>query len=58
MTKIDLLQRIIDNHNRIAQIEVRGENAILVADTLRDLRSLLNQLKIENIEGGVQNKEV
>lgn len=58
MTKTDLLQRIIDNHNRIAQIEVRGENAILVADTLRDLRYLLNQLKTENIEEEVQNKEV
>lgn len=49
MTKTDLLQRIVDNHNRIAQIEVRGDNAILVADTLRDLRYLLNQLQKETI---------
>ena len=50
MTKKDLLQRIIDNHNRIAQIEVHGESTILVADTLRDLRYLLQQLQNESIE--------
>ena len=49
MTKTDLIQRIVDNHNRIAQIEVRGENAILVADTLRDLRNLFTQLQKEVI---------
>lgn len=49
MTKTDLFQRIIDNHNRIAQIEVRGENAILVADTLRDLRNLFTQLQKDTI---------
>ena len=58
MTKQDLLQRIIDNHNRIAQMEVRGDNTILVADTLRDLRYLLRQLQNENIEEEVQDKEV
>lgn len=50
MTKTDLLQRIMENHNRIAQIEVHGDGAILVADTLRDLRYLLKQLQNEAIE--------
>lgn len=55
MTKTDLLQRIIDNHNRIAQMEVRGDNTILVADTLRDLRYLLKQLQNESVEEEIQN---
>ena len=50
MKKADLLQRIVDAHNRIAQIEVRGDNTIIVADTLRDLRHLLKQLQTEVIE--------
>lgn len=55
MTKTDLLQRIIDNHNRIAQMEVRGDNTILVSDTLRDLRYLLKQLQNESVEEEIQN---
>ena len=50
MRKEDLIKRIVDNHNRIVQIEVHGDNAILVADTIRDLRSLLGQLQSELIE--------
>ena len=50
MKKTDLMQRIVDSHNRIAQIEVRGDNAILVADTLRDLRNLLKQLQADTVE--------
>lgn len=57
MTKTELLQRIIDNHNRIAQMEVRGDNTILVAETLIDLRNLLNKLQKEPIEEEAQNKE-
>ena len=50
MTKTELMQRIADNHNRIATIEVHGDGAILVADTLRDLRNLCKQLQSESIE--------
>ena len=50
MTKTDLLQRIVDNHNRIAQMEVHGDNTILVAETLIDLRHLVKQLQNETIE--------
>lgn len=57
MTKQDLLQRIIDNHNRIAQMEVRGDNTIIVAETLIDLRHLLKQLQNETVEEEFQNKE-
>ena len=50
MTKMDLLQKIMENHNRIAQIEVHGEGAILVADTLRDLRNIFRYLQNEDLE--------
>lgn len=50
MLKTELLQRIIDNHNRVASMEVRGDNALLVADTLRDLRNLVKQLQNESVE--------
>ena len=54
MTTMELLQRVAENHNRIAQVIVSGDNAILVGDTLRDLRliaqELQEQLKIEQSE--------
>lgn len=56
MTKTELLNCIVENHNRIANIEVHGENTLLVADTLRDLRYLVKRLQQETIEdesGGV-----
>lgn len=55
MTRIDLLQRITDNHNRIAQIEVHGDGAILVAETLIDMRRLLKQLQTEPITEETSN---
>lgn len=57
MTKMELINRIISNHNRIAEIEVHGESAILVADTLRDLRDLLQRLQHEPIEEVNEPKE-
>lgn len=47
MTKQELINRLVDNHNRISSIEVHGEGAILVADTMRDLRLLIKQLQAE-----------
>ena len=41
MTQLELIQRIADNHNRIAQIKVSGDDAILVGDTLKDMRALV-----------------
>ena len=55
MTKSDLIQRIMENHNRVAQVEVHGDGAILVAETLIDLRRLLKQLQNESIEEGTLN---
>lgn len=56
MTKTELMTRIADNHNRIASIEVHGESACLVADTLRDLRNLMQRLQQETIEENSSEK--
>ena len=45
MTTLELMQRIAENHNRIAQIVVSGDNAILVGDTIRDLRLIVKELQ-------------
>ena len=50
MTRTELIQRIVENHNRIVKVEVSGENTILVAETLIDLRNLVKQLQNEPIE--------
>lgn len=50
MTKMELINRIVENHNRITNIEVHGDGAILVADTLRDLRNLIKKLQSEPIQ--------
>jgi hypothetical protein len=55
MKKADLLQRILENHNRVAQIEVHGEGAILAAETILDLRRLLKQLQNEIVEEETSN---
>lgn len=49
MTQLELIQRIADNHNRIAQIKVSGDDAILVGDTLKDMRALVQQLQSEEV---------
>lgn len=45
MTKLEILQRIVTNHNRISQIMVSGEGAVLIGDTIKDLRSLAQEIQ-------------
>lgn len=47
MTKLEIAQRIVNNHNRIAQIVVSGDSAILLGDTLKDMRMLLKDLQAD-----------
>lgn len=47
MTKLEILQRIATNHNRIAQVLVSGDNAVLVGDTIKDLRLLAQELQAD-----------
>ncbi len=50
MTQLELIQRIADNHNRIAQIAVSGDSAILLGDTLKDLRMLVQELQVDGVD--------
>ena len=45
MTKLEIAQRIAGNHNRLANVMVNGDNAILMGDTLKDLRALVQELQ-------------
>lgn len=45
MTTLEILQKVAENHNRIIQVSVSGDNAILIGDTIRDLRFLIQQLR-------------
>ncbi len=47
MTKLEIAQRIAGNHNRLAKIMVSGDNAILMGETLKDLRSLVQELQLD-----------
>lgn len=50
MTKTELIQRLAENHNRVASILVRGDNAVFAGDTIKDLRVLIEQLQNEGIQ--------
>ena len=47
MNKLEILKRIALNHNNLAQIMVSGDNAIYMGETLRDLRTLVQQLQAD-----------
>lgn len=45
MTKLEIVQRVANTHNKLAQIMVNGDNAILMGDVLMDLRQLVKSLQ-------------
>ena len=45
MKTLDIMRRLVQIHNRIVQVSVSGDNAILVGDSIRDLRLLLQELE-------------
>lgn len=45
MTKLDILKHIADNHNRLMRITVSGDNAILMGETLVDMRLLAQEMQ-------------
>lgn len=49
MTKLEILQHIAASHNVLAQIMVKGEDAIMMGDTLKNLR-LLAQLLQKDVD--------
>ena len=50
MKKTELVTQLLDNHNRLVQIEVHGDGTLLMAETLISLRHILNKLKTEEVE--------
>lgn len=56
MTKLEIVQRIAGNHNRLANVMVNGDNAILMGDTLKDLRALVQELQ-KDVEEEAEKQE-
>lgn len=50
MTTIEIIQRLIPVHNRMIQISVSGDSAVLMGDSIRDLRFLLQELEKDTIK--------
>lgn len=45
MEKLEILQHIVSSHNRLAGIMVSGDNAIMMAETLKELRFLAGEVQ-------------
>ncbi len=45
MNKQEIAQHVACAHNRLTQIMVSGESAIMMADSLRELRYLVQELQ-------------
>ncbi len=45
MTNLEIAQHIANIHNRLVQISVNGEGAILMGDTLKELRFLVQEIQ-------------
>lgn len=45
MKKSEILQCVANNHNRLVQIMVKGDDAIMMGDVIKDLRILANMLQ-------------
>ena len=57
MTKVELMTRIAESHNKMMNIEVRGDNVIALADAMYDLRLLVKQLQAEDVVTEKDEKE-
>ena len=45
METLEIMRRLAQIHNRIIQVAVSGDSTILVGDSIRDLRLLLQELE-------------
>ncbi len=45
MTTLEILKAVADIHNRIIRVTVAGDNAILIGDSIRQLRVLVDGLQ-------------
>lgn len=55
MTKLEIAQRIAASHNRLTQIMVCGDNAILMGDALKELRYLVQVIQKDADEEHSEN---
>lgn len=44
MNKIDILQRVVNYYNALADIMVKGDGAISMGRVLEDMRALVSQI--------------
>ena len=51
MNKMEILQHIINSHNRLAGVMVSGDSAIMMGETLKELRFLASELQ-NDVERG------
>ncbi len=56
MNKMEILQCVANNHNRLTQVMVSGDNAILMGEVLKELRFLAQTLS-EDIEAEQADSE-
>lgn len=47
MSKLELIQKIANIHNTLAQILVSGDNAIAMGGVIIELRQMVNDLQVE-----------
>lgn len=47
MTTLEIIKRVAENHNRIAQVLVSGDSAVLIGDSIKDMRLLIQQLQAD-----------
>jgi len=45
METLEIMRRLAQIHNRIIQVSVSGDSTILIGDSIRDLRLLLQELE-------------
>lgn len=45
MTKLEILHLVAGTHNRLADVMVSGDNAIMMGESLKELRFLANELQ-------------
>lgn len=65
MTKLEIAQRIANNHNRLSNIFASGgvtlinsDSVILMGDTIKDMRALVQQIQMDiEEEESAQAKE-
>lgn len=44
MTTLEILQRLANIHNTILRVFVNGDNAVLIGESIKELRDLIGQL--------------